>query len=635
MKHTMLDAARDGRFGVADWFYMPSVSRLSISPCGKYIAEEYSRFVLEGDEAPSLTVIRSLEGEELLRIKETGGFWHDGGYCIPSENALTKYTPDGEKTVIAVPGKSSFCHVPFKNGFLTICDEPIEADGYIGNTDTFMDVCEYPWKRDGHGFCGRTRASLMFMEPAGEEKAAYRLLSFRDSHVCHGLNGFGSAPMTTCDRYIHYWADTFKVMPAARAAAYCLDWQTGENRVIAEAGEFMIESGALLGDTPYYIATDMNEEEMRYMNSVIIRPENGEFKVMLRPEEGMINAICPMKNGFLVTMALHGNGGLFYWEPGRDLETIYAGEYDITCAAATKEGRIFAAARKADTVQEVCEVTDHGLRFLTDHTAAFCRFDINITEKITVPGGEGCTVEGWVLKPRGYEAGRKYPGVLMIHGGPEGWYNANPTREMFTLASEGYFVFYCNPRGSGSYSRKHLIVDGHYGTYDFDNIMDFTDAVLEAYPDIDASRLGVTGGSYGGFMTNWIIGHTERFAAAVSCRSISDWTTMSGTTDIPWFPRLAQRGDPWTNRGALWDRSPLKYADRVKTPTLFLQNKADFRCPSEQAYIMFSALLHHNVKARLVMNNDASHSKETPAQREHDMHEMLCWFEEHMPSKAE
>ena len=123
---------------------------------------------------------------------------------------------------------------------------------------------------------------------------------------------------------------------------------------------------------------------------------------------------------------------------------------------------------------------------------------------------------------------------------------------------------------------------GENGTYTV-----FTDEMLKKYPDIDPSRVGETGGSYGGFMTNWIIGHTDRFKAAASMVSISNWLSMYGTTDISYFVRWGQKGSPWRDWQSLWLHSPLKYADRVTTPTLFIQNEKDYRCPIEQAEQMF------------------------------------------------
>ena len=127
---------------------------------------------------------------------------------------------------------------------------------------------------------------------------------------------------------------------------------------------------------------------------------------------------------------------------------------------------------------------------------------------------------------------KKYPAILDIHGGPKTVYGKVFYHEMQVWASKGYFVFFCNIHGSDGRGNEFMDIRGKYGTIDYDELMQFTDKVLETYPQIDASKVGVTGGSYGGFMTNWIIGHTDRFACAASQRSIANWISFSQTSDI-------------------------------------------------------------------------------------------------------
>lgn len=144
-------------------------------------------------------------------------------------------------------------------------------------------------------------------------------------------------------------------------------------------------------------------------------------------------------------------------------------------------------------------------------------------------------VEGWVLLPKDFDPSKSYPAVLDIHGGPKTVYGPVFYHEMQLWANRGYFVFFCNPIGSDGRGNRFADIRGHYGETDYRNLMDFTDAVLARYPQIDRKRLAVTGGSYGGFMTNWIIGHTDRFACAASQRSISNWLSFYGVSDH-WLP---------------------------------------------------------------------------------------------------
>ena len=235
-------------------------------------------------------------------------------------------------------------------------------------------------------------------------------------------------------------------------------------------------------------------------------------------------------------------------------------------------------------------------------------------------------VYGWVMKPVGYTPGKKYPGILNTHGGPHGFYNDAFVMEHQRWANEGYFVFFCNPRGSTSYGLDFMNVTGRLGEEDFRNVMAFTDAVLAAYPDLDPERLAITGQSYGGFMTSWAIGHTDRFRAAAARMSPINWISMHGTSVERWYGDRVLGATPWTDLEALWHQSPLRYADKVTTPTLFIQHEKDQFCPLEQAQQMFVALLERGVDTRLMVNRGCGHGGRRVSQLLHDVDVMLDWF---------
>ena len=251
-------------------------------------------------------------------------------------------------------------------------------------------------------------------------------------------------------------------------------------------------------------------------------------------------------------------------------------------------------------------------------------------ESISVKADSGVQIDGWVMKPVDFEEGKKYPGILDIHGGPKTVYGEIFFHEMQYWASQGYVVFFCNPRGSDGKGNEFADIRGKYGTIDYDDIMKFTDAVLEKYPFIDKERVGVTGGSYGGFMTNWIIGHTDRFKAAVSQRSISNWISKFCTTDIGYyFVEDQNAGTPWDNQEKLWYHSPLKYADKVKTPTLFIHSEEDYRCWVVEGLQMFTALKYYGVESKLVMFKGENHELSRggkPKQRIRRLREITDWF---------
>ena len=258
--------------------------------------------------------------------------------------------------------------------------------------------------------------------------------------------------------------------------------------------------------------------------------------------------------------------------------------------------------------------------------------DTYVADPVEVSFGEDLT--GWVLLPKDYDETKKYPAILDIHGGPKTVYGEVFYHEMQYFASEGYFVFFCNPRGSDGKGNEFSDIRGKYGTIDYDDLMKFTDEVLNKYESIDKDRVGVTGGSYGGFMTNWIIGHTDRFKAAASQRSISNWISKFGTTDIGYyFVDDQQSGTPWNNADKLWWHSPLKYADKVKTPTLFIHSDEDYRCWMAEAFQMFSALKYHGVDSRICLfkgeNHELSRSGK-PTHRMRRLKEIISWFNHYL-----
>jgi dipeptidyl aminopeptidase/acylaminoacyl peptidase len=259
---------------------------------------------------------------------------------------------------------------------------------------------------------------------------------------------------------------------------------------------------------------------------------------------------------------------------------------------------------------------------------------ISSPERIAFETEPGITIEGWILKPVDFDSNKKYPTILDIHGGPKTVYGEVFYHEMQYWANEGYAVIFCNPRGSDGRGNEFADIREKYGTIDYDDLMKFTDIMLKTYSFIDKNRLGVTGGSYGGFMTNWIIGHTDRFAAAASQRSISNWISDFGTTDIGYyFTDNEMGGTPWNNHEKLWFHSPLKYADKAKTPTLFIHSQEDYRCWLAEGLQMFTALKYHGVEARLCMfkgeNHELSRSGK-PKHRIRRLKEITEWMNKYL-----
>lgn len=248
---------------------------------------------------------------------------------------------------------------------------------------------------------------------------------------------------------------------------------------------------------------------------------------------------------------------------------------------------------------------------------------------------DGLRLQGWIMKPHGMVDGVKIPTILEIHGGPHMMYGFTFMHEFQILAAQGYAVVYINPRGGLGYGQQFVdACRGDYGGGDYRDLMESVDYALSQYEFIDESRLGVTGGSYGGFMTNWIVGHTDRFKAAVTQRSISNWLSFYGVSDIGYFFTEDQiGGNAWDDTEKLWKHSPLAYVGNVSTPLLILHGEQDLRCPIEQAEQLFIALKRRKQTTRLVRFPGANHELSRgghPHLRVRRLEHIAGWFNEYL-----
>ena len=263
---------------------------------------------------------------------------------------------------------------------------------------------------------------------------------------------------------------------------------------------------------------------------------------------------------------------------------------------------------------------------------------IGEVEEITYESShDGRTIEGWIVKPPHFDPSAEYPMVLEIHGGPFAAYGPHFSAEVQLYASAGYVVLYTNPRGSTSYGQDFGNAIHHdYPGHDYDDLMSGVDAVLErGY--VDEDRLYVTGGSGGGVLTAWIVGHTDRFRAAVSAKPVINWYSWALTADMYptgvkyWFP-----GMPWNHRDHYMDRSPLSYVDNVTTPTMLLTGTEDYRTPMSESEQFYQALKLREVDAALVRVPGASHGiAARPSHLAAKAAHVLEWFERHGGAEGE
>ncbi|MET3682276.1 dipeptidyl aminopeptidase/acylaminoacyl peptidase [Alkalibacillus flavidus] len=255
-------------------------------------------------------------------------------------------------------------------------------------------------------------------------------------------------------------------------------------------------------------------------------------------------------------------------------------------------------------------------------------------EPIQYQSFDDWTVHGWLMKPVHFDATKQYPMIVNIHGGPHAMYGNTFFHEMQYFAAQGYAVLYVNPRGSHSYGQEFVnAVRGDYGNGDYKDIMAGVDYVLSQYPWIDDNRLGVTGGSYGGFMTNWIVGHTNRFKAAVTQRSISNWTSFRGVSDIGYYFTDWQIQASFNDIETMWKHSPIAYVDQIETPLKIIHNEHDFRCPMEQAEQLYIALKYQRKETEFVRFPESDHNLSRtgkPNLRIERLEHIIDWFNHYL-----
>lgn len=461
----------------------------------------------------------------------------------------------------------------------------------------------------------------------------------------------------------------------ARPVVYAYDPASGSARTLVPEGAYYIHFLEDLGGRLVFSGTTGAEYgKNQYGGFYEIDPKTGDVSLLCRHEASMgeneIIGDCGYgagrkrlvsREGLYFTSVIGTHSEIFLLRADGSLRSVFASQSSIDgFSLAGENGDLLVTALLTETRPQELYLSQLDHAGHPDHIASpesadhpgptvvfpcprwaapamVTDFNAGITQCAVAPltalrfeASDGRTLDGWIMTPPDLDETRSYPGILYIHGGPRMIYSTMFYHEMQVLAARGYIVFFCNPVGSSGRGNEFGYLQGKAGVEDYRELMEFTDYCLEQCPRLDPGRLAVMGGSYGGYMVNWIIGHTDRFKAAVSQRSISNWMTTEAGSDIGYYYVKEQLGagmleDPQL----LWDRSPVKYAGSAVTPTLFLHSDRDFRCWIAEPMQMFYALKKRGVPTRMTVFHGENHTLAKlgkPENRIARLEEILNWL---------
>lgn len=344
-----------------------------------------------------------------------------------------------------------------------------------------------------------------------------------------------------------------------------------------------------------------------------------------------------------VRVAEHGRANLKRIDASTGkVEDLTTGDHDIVGYTSTPDASKMALVISTSINIGDLFLLDTATKRLTQLTKInddlFSQLNLTHPDEIWYDSFDGRKIQGWIQKPPNFDPSKKYPFILEIHGGPHAAYGFTFTHEFQWMAAKGYVVLYTNPRGSTSYGQDFgNIIQYNYPGDDHKDLMLGVDEVIKrGY--IDTTKLGVTGGSGGGVLTNWAVGQTNRFAAAVSQRSIADWAGFWYTADFTLFTPTWFRGAPWEDPEDFVKRSPITYVRNITTPMMFIEGEADWRTPpNEGGEVMFRALKYRKIPTAMIRFPSESHELSrsgAPWHRVERLQHILNWFDIYLQGKS-
>jgi dipeptidyl aminopeptidase/acylaminoacyl peptidase len=396
--------------------------------------------------------------------------------------------------------------------------------------------------------------------------------------------------------------------------------------------------GALIA----YVHTPEDGTSPHHSQIAVMRPDGSDRRVLTASLDRQCGPYPvgrePVWDGERITFQIEDGGNVHLYAVAADgsaePELVVGGEQTIGLYDLRGDRLVYTST----THTRPAELFDRDGTQLTSVCDGFvAKCELAEVERFTAVSSDGTEVDAWLVRPPGFDEGKRYPVLLDIHGGPFGQYGTGFFDEVQVYAGAGYCVLFSNPRGGSGYSEAwgraiRGPIDGSgsgWGGVDYEDLMGVVDTALERFDFLDPERLGVLGGSYGGYMTSWIIGHTNRFKAALSERAVNSLVSMFGSSDIGWVFERQFGGDMWDNMDEYLRMSPATYAHEIETPVLIVHSENDLRCNVEQGEHLFTLLRVLGKEVEMLRFPSESHELSrsgSPVHRVLRFEAILEWF---------
>ena len=506
--------------------------------------------------------------------------------------------------------------------------------GYIRDKPAQLFVLDVPEFGEEPRVVPRGRAQQDH-HPAGDVPQARQLTSAATDHESAGFSADGA--------FVYFVTAPPGSDDTLETAIYRVSAGGGEPLLVEPAGapRQAVQSvrQSRDGEWLFFIARGLGDTGTDFVarNAVLYcMPVNGGDAAALTDPE-MMDVACPGGRielrgpaGAIVLNNAQGTVELLELHAGGDHALLVHGDR-VVAGAAWAGGSMLVSFSDPSTAGDLAVLDDGQLRLLTDFSAALrVQSDVIVPQELTFPSADGYPVHGWLVRPAGKGP---HPVLLSIHGGPFAQYTVALHDEAQVYAGAGYAVLMCNPRGSAGYGRDHgLAVKGAMGTLDMQDVLAFLEGALDKFPALDAGRLGIMGGSYGGYLTAQTIARDHRFTAAIVERGFLDPVSFEGSADIGWYFGAEYMG---RSRPAMASQSPMEHVDEVRTPALVIHSEDDLRCPVEQGQRYFTALKRNGVPTALLLFPGEDHELSrsgTPHHRRLRFEHILRWWSRFLPT---